>query len=43
MTGDARYYYSMENFVVDEKQRRCGVGRFLMAYLEEYVKEKMNI
>lgn len=39
MTGDARYYYNMENFVVDEQQRGRGVGRRLMEYLENYVKD----
>lgn len=38
LTGDARFYYSMENFVVDESHRRMGVGTRLMAYLEGYVK-----
>jgi len=39
MTGDARYYYNMENFVVDEQMRGCGIGRSLMEFLEKYVKE----
>ncbi len=39
LTGDARYYYSMENFVVDEKHRGKGVGKYLMQKLEEFVKE----
>lgn len=37
LTGDARYYYSMENFVVDEKHRGKGVGKFLMRHLEDFV------
>lgn len=39
LTGDARYYYSMENFVVDENHRGKGVGKFLMKKLEEFVAE----
>lgn len=39
LTGDARYYYSMENFVVDENHRGKGVGTFLIKELESYVKE----
>lgn len=39
MTGDSRYYYSMENFVVDEESRNSGVGQMLMEYLENYIKE----
>jgi len=39
LTGDARYYYSMENFVVDEKHRGKGVGKYLMKKLEEFVVE----
>lgn len=38
LTGDARYYYSMENFIVDKTCRRRGVGRFLLNAVEEYVK-----
>ena len=37
LTGDTRFYYSMENFVVDEAHRRTGVGTYLMSYLEDYV------
>lgn len=39
LTGDAKYYYSMENFVVDEKNRGTGVGTFLLQELEKYVSE----
>lgn len=39
LTGDARYYYNMENFVVDENQRGKGVGSFLIKAVEDYVKE----
>ena len=38
LTDDARYYYNMENFVVDENCRHKGIGRFLMNELEEYAK-----
>lgn len=37
LTGDSRFYYSMENFVVAEAHRRKGAGSALMAYLENYV------
>lgn len=37
LTGDALFYYSMENFVVAAGHRRKGVGSALMAYLEEYI------
>ena len=40
LTGDAFFYYSMENFVVAEGHRRKGVGSALMAYLEDYVKAR---
>ena len=39
LTEDVRYYYSMENFVVDKNCRRQGAGSFLLKCLEEYVKE----
>ncbi len=39
LTGDARFYYSMENFIVDKNCRRSGVGRFLIAEVERYVRE----
>ncbi len=39
LTGDAKYYYSMENFVVDERYRGKGVGTFLLQELEQYVSE----
>ena len=37
LTEDCRYYYNMENFVVDKNCRRMGVGSFLIKSLEEYV------
>lgn len=37
LTGDAKYYYSMENFVVDETHRNKGVGKFLLKALEQFV------
>lgn len=39
LTEDARYYYNMENFVVDKNCRRQGVGTFLLKSVEKYVKE----
>lgn len=39
LTADARYYYAMENFVVDALYRRNGVGTFLMKSIEQYVKK----
>ena len=39
LTGDAKYYYSMENFVVDKNYRRKGVGTFLVKAMEQYVNE----
>ena len=39
LTEDARYYYNMENFIVDKNHRRQGAGKFLLQCLEEYVKE----
>ena len=39
LTEDARYYYNMENFVVDKNCRRQGTGTFLLKSLEEYVKQ----
>ncbi len=38
LTEDSRYYYSMENFVVDKNFRRQGAGKFLLKNVEEYVK-----
>lgn len=40
LTGDARYYYNLENFVVEEKYRRKGCGRFLMQAVEKYVESE---
>ena len=37
LTEDCRDYYNMENFVVDEKVRGKGVGKFLLQSLEEYI------
>lgn len=39
LTGDARYYYNMENFVVDEKYRNMGVGSFLLEKIEKFAEE----
>ncbi len=40
LTGDSKYYYNMENFVVDEKHRGMGVGAFLIKELEKFVIEQ---
>ena len=37
LTGDARYYYSMENFVIDEAARGKGFGKALLQAAEKYI------
>ena len=39
LTGDCRYYYNMENFVVDQNTRHLGVGRTLLSYAETFVQQ----
>ena len=40
LTADCRYYYSLENFVVDKEYRRKGVGKTLLEYIEEYGRKR---
>ena len=40
LTGDGRFYFSLENFVVDEKQRRKGVGKFLLEEAESFARSE---
>ena len=37
LSGDCLYYYNLENLVIDEECRRCGYGKELLKYCEEYV------
>ena len=38
LTSRARFYYNLENLVVDEKYRNQGYGKCLLQYAEEYVR-----
>lgn len=40
LTGDCRYYYNLENFIIDEKYRGKGYGRYLMRKVEDFVKNQ---
>ena len=37
LSGDCLYYYNLENLVIDAECRRCGYGKELLKYCEEYV------
>ena len=38
LTAKARFYYSLENLVIDEDYRHQGYGQALMQYVEDYVR-----
>ena len=38
LTAKARFYYSLENLVIDENYRHQGYGQALMQYVEDYVR-----
>ena len=38
LTAKARFYYSLENLVIDENYRQQGYGQALMQYVEDYVR-----
>ena len=38
LTAKARFYYSLENLVIDEDYRQQGYGQTLMQYVEDYVR-----
>ncbi len=40
LTGDGRSYFSLENFIVDERYRRRGVGTFLIERTEDFIKKQ---
>lgn len=40
LSDDARDYFSMENFVVDENHRRQGIGELLIHAAEDFAKSR---
>ena len=38
LTAKARFYYALENLVIDEDYRHQGYGQALMQYVEDYVR-----